>query len=241
MKKLIKTIFKHLGIKIEKTKEIGENPFADMKSFAKKSTSLLVFDIGAHKGESIELFRKHFPSTIIHSFEPNKDTFIDLKNNVSNLKNIHPWNLGIGSATGEIKFYTNTRSDMSSFLPLGKDGWGSESVSTAKTITIDQFCANQNIQEIDILKMDAQGFELEILKGAEQMLENNKIRMIYCETIFNQMYEDLPAFGSIFNHIVKKGYSLVSIYDIYYQNNLASYSDLLFVNNKVLGDDERDK
>ena len=41
---------------------------------------VVIFDVGAHRGESVKRFRNIFPDSIIHSFEPDKDNFSDLKN-----------------------------------------------------------------------------------------------------------------------------------------------------------------
>ena len=118
---------------------------------------------------------------------------------------------------------------MSSFLEIGKDGWGSiEHKTTVPVITIDEFCEKQKITKIDVLKIDTQGFELEVLKGAQKSMKENKIGLLYFEVTFIDMYKDLPLFGELYNFAVNNGFELVAIYPIIYKKNLAGWTDVLF-------------
>ena len=63
--------------------------------------------------------------------------------------------------------------------------------------SLDSFCKNEQIERIDLLKMDVQGGELGILKGANQLLAQQKIDVIYSEVFFVPMYQNQPLFGEI--------------------------------------------
>ena len=72
--------------------------------------------------------------------------------------------------------------------------WGKGLLETAATInveaaTVDEFCRKRQIESIDILKIDTQGTELEILKGAAGMLSGGRIRVIYNEMILAPTYK----------------------------------------------------
>ena len=58
--------------------------------------------------------------------------------------------------------------------------------------TLDEYALSKGIQHIDILKMDVQGSELNVLKGAENLLKSNKIDIIYSEVWFKAAYEGQP-------------------------------------------------
>jgi hypothetical protein len=58
--------------------------------------------------------------------------------------------------------------------------------------------------------------------------------MIYFEVIFSEMYKDLPSFGQIYNYLIERNFSLVSFYKFYYQEQLASWTDALFVHKSYL-------
>lgn len=234
MKGLIKKLFNKIGFDIIRiNRRYGTDPFLDMTRFVNNDQPM-IFDVGANNGQTVKKLRQYFHNCKINSFEPNPNAFEILKQNVSKMNDVHIWNNGLGSITGQITFFENSHSDMSSFLKQGETGWGVEKESIAQVTTIDQFCAEQKIDFVDILKIDTQGFELEILKGAETIISNNGIGLIYLEVIFSKMYDNLPSLGDLYNLLNKKGYKLVSIYTIHYQNNLASWSDLLFVHESYI-------
>ncbi len=211
--------------------EFGRCAFSDMKRFVPSGISPLIIDVGGHIGDSICLFKQAFPSSIIHSFEPSPDSFEKLRQNTARYTEIFRWNYALGATAGKKTLLQNESSGMSSFLELGEFGWGSiEKKSLVDVRTLDSFLAENRVERVDILKSDTQGYELEVLKGAEQALRDNRIGLIYLELIFSPMYEGLPPFHQIFQHLAERNFMLVSIYGIQYQRKLADWADALFVN-----------
>jgi len=123
---------------------------------------------------------------------------------------------------------------MSSFLELGKGGWGKTvRTSNVRVDTLDNFLKEHKISgQIDILKCDTQGYDLEVFKGSEMTMGENRIKLIYSEHIFSDMFRSVPRFDEVFGYLSDNGFSLVSPYKTFYQNNLASWTDMLWINNK---------
>ncbi len=96
--------------------------------------------------------------------------------------------------------------------------------------TIDTYCAENRITNIDILRIDTQGFELEILNRAKTFLEENKIHIITTEIIFSEMYEKLPRHDETISLLANHGFKLVTFYPQYYKDNRLSWTDALFIN-----------
>ena len=208
----------------------GTCPFADMSRLLRQGSRPTIFDVGANEGQSVKRFRATFPSSVIHSFEPDRDAFARLRENTAAKEGVFAWNSALGAASGRQTFLENSNSDMSSFLELSTNGWGSvQHREVVEMTTIDQFLATHRIDTIDILKSDTQGYEFEVFKGAEQAFRDQRIGMIYSEFIFSDMYRNLPSFDEVFRHLTDRGFRLVSIYAIEHQNNLASWADALFV------------
>lgn len=211
--------------------EVGKSAIADMKRFVPANGRPLILDVGANTGQTVKRFRRAFPSSVIHSFEPSQRIFGQLKANIADKGDVSAWNIALGASVGKQTFLENTHSDMSSFLELSKNGWGKiEEKPTVEVSTVDRFLADQKIPFVDILKSDTQGYEFEVFKGAEQTIRRNGIGLLYFEFIFSDMYKDLPRFDDMFRHLTDRGFLLVSIYELRHQNNLASWGDALFVN-----------
>lgn len=210
--------------------KMGVYPYHDMAKFVNKAQPVL-FDVGANYGQTIDEFREVFQDAVIYSFEPSPGVFGFLKNKVSNMDKVSVWNYGVGSSSGSFEFNENKHQNMSSFLDLGPAGWGTiNQRTTVPVTTIDEFCKKQGIESIDVLKIDTQGYELEVLKGAVNSMRENKIGLLYFEVTFIDMYRGLPNLAELYEFAFKNGFELVAIYPIKYKNNMAGWTDILFKN-----------
>lgn len=147
------------------------------------------FDVGGNKGEYSQLLKRYFPDSIIHTFEPNPHTFKLLKQNAASDQILV--NQGIGAETGELNLYfdaRNTTSVQATSDPqiLAKIAQTTNVVSEKiGIITLDSYCEANGINHIDLLKIDTEGFELEALQGAKQLLRLGAIDIIQFE--FNEV------------------------------------------------------
>lgn len=176
------------------------------KFYKKNSTCNLVIDVGANKGQSIDLFLKINPNAIIHAFEPNDDLFDLLTQKYKNNKNIFLYKFGISKTNGIKVFHQNIFDYTSSFenvnehskevikkakiLGVKPDELISKSYEV-KTIRLIDFINEKKIDNIDVLKIDTEGHEYECLEGLfdNNELNNHFIKYIQIEKLNNDMYE----------------------------------------------------
>jgi hypothetical protein len=119
---------------------------------------------------------------------------------------------------------------MSSLLALGPDGWGQiTSEREIEVSTVDRYCSQHQIPFIDLLKSDTQGFDLEVIKGAQGLLNARKIRLLHLELTFQKLYHGIPRLDEIYRVISDHGFELVTFYNIYHQNGRAGWTDALFI------------
>ena len=152
--------------------------------------SPVVFDVGANVGDYTSMIIDTFPETIIYAFEPHPSTFIKLKEKHKNKKNVSIFNWGLGSQIDQLTLYDKKKSDGSEQASLYKevieDIHHFETVSHRINIeTIDNIVNKYNLETIDFLKIDTEGHEFEVLKGATSTLQVGKIKYIQFE--FNEM------------------------------------------------------
>jgi FkbM family methyltransferase len=159
----------------------------------------IVFDVGANVGEfSIEA-RRELPVATIHSFEPHPRSFDRLLElNTDQL--IHPHCLALSEKIGEVAMYQygaeGDGSHINSLIPNARFptrfGYQSREIKV-RTTTLDDFCESQNISRIDLLKLDVEGVELSVLRGAADMFSHGKILAVYFE--FNDLEPITEASG----------------------------------------------
>lgn len=234
MKVNIKKLAYKLGYKISKINRfsiLDEDPLIAIKDKI-QTKEIILFDIGANKGQTVEKMKMKFPNAIIHTFEPSNTSYNKLKLKFQGKKEINLYNIAIGSEKGKLKFNQYNWSAMDSLLK--------RSYGTAKIIdnylvnvtTVDDFCLENAIPYINLLKTDTEGYELNVLKGATKTFDENRIQFVLIEIFFNENYIDQGSFGDIYNYLLSKNFNLVRFYDVIYTNDgLASKTDALFICN----------
>jgi FkbM family methyltransferase len=229
VRKAVKHLLRRVGIDIRFIPELGFDAYDDMRKLA-ATEQPLVFDIGANRGQTIERFRNAFAQPLIHAFEPGRDTFANLERRCAAIPNLHLNNVALGARAESRTFLQNTRDDMSSFLELSVDAWGEIADRyPVEVTTVDDYCAAHCIERIDILKSDTQGFDLDVLRGAQRMIDRGAIRLIFLEITFSDMYKGSPRFDEIYGFLADRRFALVSFYDFYYQRGRAGWTDALFI------------
>jgi FkbM family methyltransferase len=151
----------------------------------------IFFDIGANQGSYTKLLSDNFPAGSVYSFEPNPNTFTLLKESIDMLNNVKIFNIGMGRIQMKTKLYTYMGDNISQHASVLKDVFNQlhseeHAISFDINITsVDEFCLENNIKEIDFIKIDTEGYEYETLCGASGLLSTKMIKVIQFE--FNEM------------------------------------------------------
>ncbi len=200
---------------------------------------ITIFDVGAHDGRTIELYKKHFPKSSIFSFEPTPKTFEILVRKSSKHENVKVFNEALTDYIGTTDFHINHSSLTNSILKSSNikynssDVYGTKEKITVRANTVDNFCLENGVDKIEIFKIDVQGADLQVLKGAENMLKDKKIELIFIEVEFVQVYQNQPLFHDISLFLNGFGYNLFSLYNLSINSEgQIIYGDAVFVRNE---------
>ena len=155
-----------------------------------------IIDIGSNKGQFILLIEKLFPNKMVYSFEPIKEMIDKQKKFFKYKKNIIFNNLALGSSITSKDFLITNRMDSSSFLKIAEDKNESKKYlikekRNIKISTLDSILLNEKISRPILIKMDVQGYELEVLKGSNDLLK--KTDYLLLEVSENEMYQNQPT------------------------------------------------
>ena len=171
----------------------------------------IIFDIGAHNGASCERYNAIFRKPILHAFEPSPNQYKILEKKFKLEKNIYLNNVAVGSKFETKKFNQIGEGGRSSFLISTVDDISKQEKINVEVITVDEYVKKHEIKKINLLKIDTQGYENEVLKGAQETLKSNKIDIIETELILGNMYEKTLSFNEIENLIYPFGYKLFAL------------------------------
>ncbi|MFN8528520.1 MAG: FkbM family methyltransferase [Anaerolineae bacterium] len=209
-------------------REIWKQPLQDIRRL--HPNPAIIFDVGGNVGQTATRFHTEFPDAKIHSFEPFPAAFQTLSNTARGLgTEAHPFALSdeIGTKT----LYLSRLSVLNSLLPPAKEreNFFDSRVLTVQTNTVDAFCQQHAIEQIDLLKIDVQGHELAVLKGAEGLLESRQINLIYCEINYLEFYQNQAAWWDIPQYLHRFGYQVHDLYNtVYGSDGHARWCDALF-------------
>jgi FkbM family methyltransferase len=198
----------------------------------------IIFDVGANNGQTIQRFVSIFIGPIIHSFEPIKDC-CDLISKNYQSKNIFINNHALGKRISKKIFYINQSNVTSSFLKVNnkykfKKSYKQKKIIKTNVITLDNYIKLNNIKKIDILKIDTQGSELEVLKGANNAFKNKIIKFIELEIIVNSFYKHQCKLYEIDHLMSQKKFNLYYIDEFNYDKEFKiTQFDLLYINTRI--------
>jgi FkbM family methyltransferase len=211
----------------------GRDPYRDVRRLVGHRAPI-VFDVGANTGQTTSAILRVLPGARVHAFEPHPGAFEEMRRLSMIHKSVVLNNCALGAQPGEQTLFENTSADMSSLLPLGRDGWGRvQAQTTVKVSTVDRYCVERGIPRIDLLKSDTQGFDLEVLKGASRMIERNLVHLIYLEMNFARLYEGMPRCDAVLGFLFDRGFELIALYRIHYLKERAGWTDGLFINTQA--------
>src|SRR6185503_1381944 len=176
-----------------------------------------VLDVGANKGQFALFSRKTFPNCRIISFEPlirPGHVFTRLFERDPKTRLVAA---AIATRSGAITMHITEHDDSSSPLDLDESQqklFGSRVVERREVPCgpVRQFLAEGELGSHTLLKIDTQGFELEVLRAAEDVLD--KVEAIYCEVSFICLYKGQALASDVISYLKQKNFDLRGIYNL---------------------------
>jgi FkbM family methyltransferase len=199
-------------------------------NFLKKklpNKSLKIIDVGAHHGETVKLFIKNFKIEKIFCYEASKNNFLKLKKNILSLKHkkidIKIFNLGIGDSKKIVLFNQISESSSSTFSKINfnsqyfkkknnilKFFFGKDYIETSYSVelnTLKEQMTKNNLEIVDLLKIDTEGYEFEVIKGLKEKIR--KVNFIYFEHHFDQMILKNYTLSDVHKYLENEGFKKI--------------------------------
>lgn len=182
----------------------------ELYSVFNREEPIVVFDIGSCEGMDSFRYAGMFPKATVYAFEPLPDNFNIIQHCLTehSVINVKAFPYALSKITGKATFH------ISSGTPEGKEtedwNFGNKSSSLyapgetlnkrpwlkfeesieVDTMTIEDFCREQAVEQIDFIHMDVQGAELDVLEGAGDILQ--KLSLVWMEVGNIELYKGQP-------------------------------------------------
>lgn len=215
----------------------GENDAFSVQRELVQRAAPIILDVGAHRGKVARTYRRLFPDATLHCFEPFPDSFATLSAAMRGDARAHCHQLAIARSAGTATLQANGVSATNSLLETDARAgayWGAGVLDTAarlqvRTVSLDEFAADNGIQAVDILKLDVQGGEYDALLGCTSLLSRHAVSLVYAEVITCPTYagqRSLHDYFALFNSV---GYEFLDFYAPVRRNNELLQADLIFL------------
>jgi FkbM family methyltransferase len=190
----------------------GVDIYYDIKKEVDTSHFRSVFDVGANEGKSISKYLNWFPKADVYGFEPSENVFPVLKSNFSEHSRANLINTALGNNIGtkELVVGSNSKRGSFHFEETGDEVVNRHCVSIE---TLDNFCFSNDIDKINFLKIDTEGHDIEVLKGAKKMLSNHRIDFVQSEVTTDYENELHRSMCKMIKYMKKHGYKVYGFYD----------------------------
>ena len=228
-----------------------------------KETEPIIFDIGANDGLSLEEFKTWWRNSTVHCFEPQEECLeVLIKKSIAYKKSSVIINrTAVGEkAEKNVNFYSHDiNTGLSGFNKVNTDSIDSVYLNELKidgsstklnqymnklnqerlvdVIRLDDYMDSFEIDRINLLKIDTQGYEPEVLSGLGKRLGD--VDVIVTELMFYDYYNRRLSFTDIENYLIPAGFQLYDISHIAKNpmNGRTDWVDVIYVNNQVIGKD----
>lgn len=187
----------------------------------------IVLDVGANEGQFSRQLRSDGYEGVIHSFEPGREAFARLEQQSSGDANWFVHRTALGSSPGMAKLNVSKSSDLSSLLEansFGKERFHSMEaldVEEVPVITLEQFFGQKSdlSEKRVLLKMDTQGYDVEVFKGLGGSLSN--VCCLLSELSVQPIYAGMPTYLDALGVYEKAGFVVTGLYPVSRDKDLS--------------------
>ena len=167
----------------------------------------IILDVGANVGQSALNMLETFPKAEIHCFEPVSPTFAMLQRNLSGTRCrcVHS---AVGNSVGEARISVG-RNSLTNSLVNARDG---DAFETVPVTTVDAYREERSLSNVDLLKIDVEGFDLNVLEGASRSFSEGRIKFVTVEAGFCFEGTAHVSFQRLRDHLEGHGFSPFGFY-----------------------------
>jgi FkbM family methyltransferase len=195
-----------------------------------------IVDVGANRGQFALVCRAKFPDARIVAFEPLRDAGTVFRSvfAVDGSTSLHEVALGVERT--QARMHVSAADDSSSLLPIGQrqealfPGTAESHTVDVNVVPLDAIVSASEIESPALLKIDVQGFELEVLRGCRSLLP--QFDYVYVECSFVELYDNQAMAHEVIAWLAERGFRLGGVHNLTMsRSGIAVQADFLFSRN----------
>lgn len=216
LKQWIKSGLSHSGLHgfTDQSLPTGVDWLHDINRQLAAPNSAVCLDVGANVGQTVQELRDAWPGSRIHAFEPFAQPYARLKALCQDLGSAWANPFAMGAEPGQVQATFNPQSVLSS-LRAGSPPGNGQSTEQIRVDTVDRYCLNLGLEHIHVLKTDTEGYDLEVLRGAQACLSQQRITFVYTEVSFERGNQQNTPFQPVFEYLSGLDYRFLGLYETY--------------------------
>lgn len=190
---------------------------APFRTWYERNDFKTVIDVGAYIGAFALAVRTLLPQAHIYSFEPQPVIYQRLVKNIGQDEHFRAFQTALGEQQGEISFWQSSFAASSSALPMSdlhKQAFPYTAQNTPLRVPVgrlDDFLPQMNLQAPVLLKVDVQGYEDRVLRGAKETLR--QVDYLITEVSYRQLYEGQVLFAELNDLLAAEGFVFRGTFD----------------------------
>lgn len=230
LKRALNRILRYVKMKVVDSNEAQTIASRDLFQSLGINTSVIL-DVGANVGQFAKKMSAAIPEAEIYSFEPNPVLHSIFEENLRTESNVFLQKVGVGAKAGILTLSVDERNSLVSSF---HHDHGLESIE-CEVLSVDEFVAARGLARIGLLKVDVEGFELEVIKGCAQCFKDGLIDAVILEATFTPATIKSADALSLIAELKRHGFSPDGFYDLDYAHITGrgrfKLGNLLFVRN----------
>lgn len=197
-----------------------------------------IVDVGANRGQFTLAALNVLPQANVLCFEPLESAYNGLSRLFNFETRVSMHNTAIGDVDTHMSMNVSNKEDSSSLLEISDlqaeifPGTEHSEVEKVSVCRLSKFMTNDLLDKNILIKIDVQGYELEVLRGAGEIL--SKVQTIYVECSFVELYAQQADAKDVIEFLSTHGFSLDGVYNLEYDAlGMAVQGDFLFTNSML--------
>lgn len=238
MKDMIRKLLNVLGYDLCRYPEALERLMPHLKMLLPRYRIDTVIDVGANVGQFATAVRGLSPDVYIHSVEPNPVVYKTLAAKAASDKRMLAHGCALGRSRGKVMLNITAASDFSSCLSVNEFGTKrfKDSVEITSAVEVDLKTLDELMDSLSaeaagarlLLKLDTQGFDMEVLLGAAEVLKN--VHVVVTEASLQPIYAGTKLFPEVLEFMATNGFALSGFFPVSRSDDLRIIeSDCVFV------------